>query len=279
MQNAFMYPWPMQNASQRGGDEPACRLCGGAVVERFSLPVLDKYRVSYMTCRECNSLQTESPYWTQEAYTSSLSILDTGAAQRNLANLAATYLVSRLLKLNDILDYGGGDGLLCRLLRDYEINCYAYDKFAAPVYAQGFTTPIFARPQIVLAFEVLEHFENPADELKTLFALSPDVLLASIAIFSGQGSDWWYLTPETGQHVFFYSAKALGIIAAEYGYTLLVASGYVLFLRSGIAGRIKSRMIGALLQKLPLRLASAGLRLLPTNGVWADFISLRSGKK
>ena len=232
-----------------------------------------------MTCRECSSLQTEPPYWIDEAYTSSLSILDTGAGQRNLANLAAAYLVSRLLRLNDILDYGGGDGLLCRLLRDYGINCYVYDKFAAPAYARGFTTPNFTRPQMLLAFEVLEHFENPDEEFKNLFTLNPDVLLTSVAIFSGQGSDWWYLTPETGQHLFFYSDKALSMVAARYGYRLLVASGYVLFLRPGIAGRIKNWMIGSLLHRLPLRLASAGIRLLPTNGVWADFHSLRSGKK
>jgi hypothetical protein len=269
----------MQGTSQRGHADPVCRLCGGALVNCFSLRVLGKHHVSYLKCQECNSLQTELPFWIHEAYTSNLSNLDTGAGQRNLANLAATYIISRLLRLDDVLDYGGGDGLLCRLLRDYGVNCYVHDKYASPNYAQGFTTPNFTRPQMLLAFEVFEHFENPKNELKELFEMNPDVLLTSIVIFSDQGPDWWYLIPETGQHLFFYSEKALALIARRFGYTLLVSCGYVLFVKSTITGRIKNVVIRSLLRKLPLRIASAAMRLLPTNGVWADFHSLRSNKK
>jgi hypothetical protein len=38
---------------------------------------------------------------------------------------------------------GGGDGLLTRLLRDFEINCFVKEKFAKMTYAQDFTEENF----------------------------------------------------------------------------------------------------------------------------------------
>jgi hypothetical protein len=56
-----------------------------------------------------------------------LSYLDTGRAQRNLSDLAVCFFVSKLYKLKNIIDFGGGDGLLCRFLRDYGLNCFVKD--------------------------------------------------------------------------------------------------------------------------------------------------------
>ena len=269
----------MTNGLVRTAAENSCRLCGGDLRLEFSLRVLDKYDVDYLKCSNCDSLQTERPYWIQEAYTSNLSVLDTGAAQRNLANLAAAYSVSRLLRLNDVVDFGGGDGLLCRLLRDYGVNCFVNDRYASATYARGFTTPSFLRPGILLAFEVFEHFEDPCSDLKALFDTEPHAILASTEIYSGQGPEWWYFAPQTGQHLFFYSEKALHLIAESHDYTLLICSGRLLFLRQGLAGRTKGYFARILLQKHLLRLTSAAMRLLPASGVSNDFNALRSNKK
>jgi hypothetical protein len=266
---------PIQPASLAN----SCRLCGNQVAAVFSLRLLQKYEVEYLRCIVCESLQTERPYWMQEAYQNNLSILDTGAAQRNLSNLAATFAVSKLLHLSDVVDFGGGDGLLCRLLRDYKINCYVNDKYAAASYARAFATPEFFHPGILLAFEVLEHFECPFNDLKPLFASNPRVILASTGIYCGQGSDWWYLAPETGQHVFFYSEKALHSIAKSYGYRLLICSGHLLFLKSDLTGMVKTFLVKLLLQRYVLRMISAAMRLLPTRGVQSDFDALRSNRK
>lgn len=167
----------------------ACRLCEGHLVAKFSDVVLHKYEVRYFECDRCGSLQTEAPYWLDDAYTSNLSILDAGSVQRNLQNLAAAYVVSKLFGVSDALDFGGGDGLLCRLLRDYGVNCYVKDKYAVPTYGQGYSKPDFAAPNLVLAFEVLEHFAAPARELEDLFQSRPTVLLASTGIYRRQGAD------------------------------------------------------------------------------------------
>ena len=47
------------------------------------------------------------------------------------------YFLSKLLKIKKGLDWGSGDGLLCRLLRDYEINFYSIDKYSHQKYSQN----------------------------------------------------------------------------------------------------------------------------------------------
>lgn len=267
------------SAARQSTAEPPCRLCGGAVSCQFSMKVLDKYVVRYSRCTQCDSLQTEFPFWIDEAYTSHLTLIDTGAGQRSLANLAATYCVSRLLRLNNVLDFGGGDGLLCRLLRDYGINCYVQDKYATATYAKGFDTPNFSKPQILLAFEVLEHLAEPHGDVARLFAFDPDAILASTALYANQGPDWWYLAPESGQHLFFYSEKALRLIAEVHNYALVVCRGYSLFVRPELATSARIALIRALLRPYSLRLVSAAMRLLPTRGVWTDFDALRTRRK
>ena len=45
-----------------------CRLCSGDLEYKFQLLLLKNYRVSYYQCVNCSSLQTEEPYWLDEAY-------------------------------------------------------------------------------------------------------------------------------------------------------------------------------------------------------------------
>ncbi|HEY3731941.1 MAG TPA: methyltransferase domain-containing protein [Steroidobacteraceae bacterium] len=253
-----------------------CGLCDGALRESFVLTVLEKYRVRYRTCERCGSLQTEPAYWLQQAYESNnLALLDTGAAQRNLANVAAAFVVSRLLRMNAVLDYGGGDGLLCRMLRDYTVNCFVDDKYATVTYARAFTRPDFSTPDLLLAFEVFEHFEHPRQELQALFRRAPAAILASTLLYTGQNSDWWYLSPETGQHVFFYTHGALSAIAIEHGYRLAVCGPYILFYRPQSCGALRVVLLKLMLRRVPRTLIGMLLRGWPPRGVWKDFERLR----
>ena len=248
----------------------ACRLCGGALRLRFSQVVLGRHEVQYLACSGCGSLQTEAPYWLDEAYAQNLSNLDTGAAQRNLRNLAACAAVAQVLGLRRLLDIGGGDGLLCRLLRDRGINCYVRDKYARPTYAQGFDEPDFEQPDLVLAFEVVEHLPDPAAELQAFFAHKPQAVLISTELYDGQAAGWPYIAPESGQHVFFYSREALEFIAQRYGYTLLLSGEFMLFLKPGLHAAWRVALVRLLLRRRACRLVAAWLMLLPTPGVMVD---------
>jgi Methyltransferase domain len=249
-----------------------CRLCGGQLSTRFNLTVLHKHEVSYYICQECQSLQTENPYWLIEAYQHSLSNLDTGAAQRVLRNLAACYSVAKLFGVKNVIDIGGGDGLLCRLLRDYGINCFVKDKYAEPSYAQGFTEPNFGVADLILAFEVFEHFQNPKSDLDAFFALGSNLFLVSTCVYKNEQHDWWYLSPEGGQHVFFYSKKALQLIALKYGYELIICGSIILFARGNVLNRAKLLFAKLLLNRYSNRILRSVVVLLPTQGVWRDHL-------
>ena len=248
-----------------------CRLCSGSVNYVFSKKILGKYEVNYYKCSDCLSLQTETAYWLDEAYQkSNLSNLDTGAAQRNLHNLAACFFISKLLKAKNVIDIGGGDGLLCRLLRDYKINCYVKDKYALPTYGQGFTEQDFVKPDLIIGFEILEHYPIPLSDLDDLFSDNPSALLFSTAIYTDQQEDWWYLTPESGQHIFFYSKKAIKMIAKKYQYEFVLSGGFILFIKNpSTLTKIAAKI---LLKDFFVRLLKSIVVFLPTPGVWQDHL-------
>jgi hypothetical protein len=266
----------MKESDSQSTTENLCRLCEKSVFPQFNLTVLGKHDVQYSECVSCGALQTEPPYWLDEAYgegqgNKNLSILDTGAAQRNIHNLAACFVITKLLKLRNVIDIGGGDGLLCRLLRDYEINCFIKDKYSTtPTYAQGFTEQNFDSADLVLGFEVLEHLPNPKYDLQEFFGHNPKALLLTTAIYEKQKKDWWYFSPESGQHVFFYSKKALQNIAKKYQYTLVTSGGFILFVKN--ISFVKSLLVKVFLNRTTCRLVRGIVVLLPARGAANDHI-------
>jgi hypothetical protein len=248
-----------------------CRLCDGRLQLRFELTVLDKYKVDYLECKYCNSLQTEAPYWMHEAYlTTNLAVADTGAAQRTISNLAACYAIAKLFRLTNCIDFGGGDGLLCRLLRDHNFNCYVTDKYAAPTYGQGYSIPNFDVTDLASAFEVIEHFQYPKSDLDILFQYRPKLVLVTTGIYIGQDKNWWYLSPNSGQHIFFYSKKSLHIIAKKYNYQLLISGGYALFYEAKHSYFFRKYIAWFILKSPVIKLMRAFVVLIPAKGFKRD---------
>src|SRR4051812_33910108 len=98
--------------------EIACRFCGGIAEFAFHQMLIGKYQVAFFLCGDCGSLESEYPHWLVEAYSDSVLSIDPGAAQRVLDCLGLTNAVMQLFHCRTTLDYGGGAGLLSRLLRD-----------------------------------------------------------------------------------------------------------------------------------------------------------------
>jgi hypothetical protein len=179
-----------------------------------------KYDVAYFRCENCGSLQTEQPYWLEEAYSKGLGLADAGAVARNLNSQAIVYAVARVLRMPrdaSVLDFGGGNGLLCRLLRDRGFNARVFDHYATNDFAQGFEDDgsIY---NLVCSFEVAEHLVNPKTEMARIFERSSSVVIIGTESYQNQGADWWYLISPEGQHVFFYTKKGMALLAATYGY-------------------------------------------------------------
>src|SRR5215468_8578877 len=97
-----------------------CRICRSTSQRIFDRVVLQRHNVSYFSCPKCGFIQTDDPYWLNEAYTDPLSVLDTGMVARNFGFLprVSSLLLLLGLKERSCLDVGGGCGLFTRLMRD-----------------------------------------------------------------------------------------------------------------------------------------------------------------
>ena len=115
-----------------------CRLCSSDTQTKFSEKILNKYNIKFLECKNCKSLQTEKPYWLKESYNTWNTKFDTGVFARVEKTSLVTIFLCKLLNLKNIIDYGGGDGLFCRILRDYNFNCNTYDKYSKNIYSKNF---------------------------------------------------------------------------------------------------------------------------------------------
>lgn len=256
-----------------------CRLCDAPAEWRFSLDLISRHSVQYYECTNCGSLQTEPPYWLDEAYANSnLARLDTGAAQRNLTNLGAILSWVKIAGIRTVVDIGGGDGLFCRLLRDYGVDARLEDRYAANTYAQGFDDGPRIAPVLFTAFEVLEHYSTPKDDLAGLFETRPESVIVTTALYTGQGPDWWYLTPDSGQHVFFYTRHAMKLIGDRFGYDVSFAGNYTIFNRPGRIGSAQLAVAKAAMSNIGSRLLRSAVMMLPARGAVKDFNAINGAK-
>lgn len=219
-----------------------CKICNKQTQKIFNTKVLNKYIISYYQCNQCFFLQTEEPYWLEEAYScGAISALDTGILKRNASLVSKTSeLVETIFDENISfrgLDYGGGEGIFVRMMRDKGFNFILHDKYAKNLYAKYFdlqSTDQTDNFSIVTAFEVFEHLPDPLTEIDKIFSYS-DIILFSTELIPRTSSDdlkdWWYIVPETGQHISFYHKETLKCIAKKNG-PILYSNGYNLHILS-----------------------------------------------
>lgn len=202
-----------------------CRLCGGLSEKKFNHKVLAKYDVNYFQCRSCEGIQTEPPYWLSEVYTTDVQPEDENYLSRNL-NVAwiVQFLLKHLKTRNDpvVLDFGGGLGLVSRLLRENGVNAFNYDTYTDSPFANVKWDG--SVPNFIISSEVFEHLTNPAKDIDWIFGHRPDFVYARTWRYFKQGKDWDYIGAEHGAHVFFYTDKAMRYISDKYGYNLELLS-------------------------------------------------------
>lgn len=208
-----------------------CPVCTAPRSVDFTATVLGKHDVSYVFCALCGLLQTEPPFWLEEAYSAPIARADTGLIQRNIAVADRLSLVLYSFfdsKRDQFLDAAGGYGALTRLMRDFGFDYYWSDPYAENLLAPGFEAePSRTRYAAVSAIEVLEHVTDPVAFIdETLSAAGSDTLFFTTELFLGEPPprDWWYYTFGTGQHVSFYQRRTLEHIADRLGLRAHVGS-------------------------------------------------------
>lgn len=220
-----------------------CRLCGALAQFWNTKRLLDRYDVSYFLCSQCGSLETEQPYWLDVAYDVTGVGDDVGAAQRTIDLVLKTTALFDRIGLPagaECVDFGGGLGLFTRLMRDRGFNFHSYDRYAQPFFSDRYSIDSLEgrSPAVVTAFEVLEHFATPAEDLKQVLEPRRALVIVSTELFEGQDASWPYFAEGTGQHIFFYSRQALIRIARRFGYALMLCGGMIVFLGTAELARL-----------------------------------------
>ncbi len=116
------------------------------------------------------------------------------------------------------LDYGGGDGLLSRLLREAGWQSTSYDP-----YVDAVDVETLGKFDYITAFEVFEHVPDVNRLMSDLGGLLAEggiimftTMLSDGYIAVGQRLDWWYAAPRNG-HISLFSGKSLALLGKRYG--------------------------------------------------------------
>jgi hypothetical protein len=200
-----------------------CKICGNESSKLTDAQVLGKYKVVYFQCGNCGFIQTEEPYWLEEAYSSAITKLDIGLIWRNLHY---SEIIEKIIKLNlnphaKFIDYGGGYGMFVRLMRDKGFDFYRQDIYCENLFAEYFDISDLAEGQrfeALTTFEVFEHLNEPLPEIEKMLALSDTIIFSTELQPTSHPTpqDWWYYVPETGQHISLYSRTALMNLANRF---------------------------------------------------------------
>jgi len=203
-----------------------CKICNNDANMLFKTKVLNKYEVEYFKCKNCYFIQTEKPYWLDESYSNAITQLDIGLANRNYDLSKKTNLIINTFfnKKANFIDFAGGYGLLVRLMRDNGFNFYRQDKYCDNLFAQHFdiTDTSIQKFELATAFEVFEHLANPMQEIDEILAYSDSILFSTVLqpADNVNPSNWWYISPEIGQHIALYNYDTLKTIAQLKGLNL-----------------------------------------------------------
>jgi 2-polyprenyl-6-hydroxyphenyl methylase/3-demethylubiquinone-9 3-methyltransferase len=182
--------------------------------------------IYYHRCDECGFVFTEAfDHFTQEQFRQHIYNDDYARIDPDYDKLRpegnAGFICKLLGKERSlrVLDYGSGNGLLARNLRQAgfsDVSCYD------PFVEQSASKPE-GKFDFITCFEVLEHTTTPRQTIADILSMirEPGMVLFSTLFvpddMEKQGLSWWYAAPRNG-HVSLYSEQSLKTLASSFGY-------------------------------------------------------------
>jgi SAM-dependent methyltransferase len=183
--------------------------------------------IYYRRCATCGFLFTDAfDDWTIEQYKEHIYndayiVVDpdynTLRPQAN-ANMVSQLFGAKKAELK-VLDFGGGNDVLCTALRAGGFRqAVTYDPMV-PKHAH----PPEDKFNLVTCFETLEHLPDPIGGIAQILDCIADnglifySTLAQPADFDQHGVAWWYVGPRNG-HISLFTTEALAIAWGRHGY-------------------------------------------------------------
>ena len=193
-----------------------CKICDSFDFTEQEVLIFGESKQTLKQCRYCWCAFFENPKWLEKSYQRAITDLDTGILQRSddIANVLTPFIISKKGNQSGV-DFGGGYGLLARRLRDRGFEWQSMDPMVENIFP-GQSEPYAQSYGIVSLIEVLEHLVDPLEEMTKLAENSEQIYISTLLIEPNfRNPTWWYLQPETGQHIFFLSRKSLKIMATK----------------------------------------------------------------
>jgi SAM-dependent methyltransferase len=217
-----------------------CKICGSAAAlygvvdfhktcheEQGSRLPLSGVPIYFRRCATCGFLFTDAfDDWTDEQfkrhiYDDGYLAVDPGyqdSRPRSNADMVIRLWGQHKANLR-VLDYGGGNDVLCTALRAHGFPVAVTHDPMVPEHAH--------RPvgtfDLVTCFETLEHMPDPAAGIGRILEhlAEPGLVLFSTLVqpadFDNYGVKWWYIAPRNG-HISIFSRKALAMAWGRRGY-------------------------------------------------------------
>jgi hypothetical protein len=195
--------------------------------------LLGKYEVAYYRCHHCGFVETEEPYWFDDAYAAAITESDIGMVSRSvgLATVSRAVIGAFFNPKDRFVDYGGGYGLFVRIMRDAGFDFYWTDKYCSGIFARGFEAALEKDKgyETLTAFEVFEHLADPVSGMEEMLRYSDNILFSTMLIPSHapKPEEWWYYGLEHGQHVSFYTHQSLALMAKRFGLNLCSNNSFI----------------------------------------------------
>lgn len=195
-----------------------CKICENNTDFFSEAFLLNKYIIKYYICKNCSFIQTENPYWLKEAYSDAINYSDIGILKRNLDLINPTKNIINFFfdKKQNFIDYGAGYGIFVRIMRDKGYSFFWNDRYCENLFARNFEATE-DNYELLTAYEVFEHLENPLEEIKLMLKYSGNILFTTYLLPNNKPKpgEWWYYALDHGQHISIYTKKSLEILAKK----------------------------------------------------------------
>lgn len=226
MFNFFKKKDTIENLIKKNFSDEICKCCGANAAfldvcdfnkncEEYRGIYLDKSNIdiNYHQCSKCGFLFTNafesfnSTHYAKYIYNDEYIKVDpdyNGKRPLHFSKIIKQMFPNEKVEM---LDFGGGQGILSRELNKTGFKMDTYDPFSV-----DYKDKPNKKYKMIFSFEVVEHSPDPISTFKELFDLLDE---GGIIVFSTlllpqdiKGLDWWYISPRNG-HISIHTPQSL----------------------------------------------------------------------